>query len=153
MDYFAAPCRCTQCRGSNEFHSRFASRRDWGQFLRYYETFASIRGSFIQSEILNDPDVIEAQVNAPDDEWTPGLPPLFGWSQLVDAVTNVADQLIASRATSDKIKFYPRPEIPAERERKKRKAKKQESGLEAALARGMDLAREQGIDTGQWTYL
>lgn len=143
LDYFAAPCRCAQCRSGS---TDYVSRRDWDQFIRFYETCNSIRGSYCQSAALNDPQVIDLQASAPDSEWEPGPPPLFGWTLLVDAVTNVADQLIASRSAGAKdVKYYPRPVIPAEKERKRRKAAKQEQGLEAAMKRGQDAAR--------WNYL
>lgn len=138
LDYFAAPCQCGQCRRDTAFHVRYASRRDWDQFVRFYETLLNWRGSYLQALFLSDPDVIEVQANASDEDWAPKKPPLFGWTPIIDMLTNIADQLIASRARDpDSVKFYPRPVIPAEAERKKRKAKKQDGGIEAALARGM----------------
>ncbi|SHT52830.1 Uncharacterised protein [Mycobacteroides abscessus subsp. abscessus] len=138
LDYFAAPCQCGQCRRDTAFHARYASRRDWDQFARFYETLLNRRGSYLQAMFLADPDVIEVQASAPDEEWAPQKPPLFGWTPIIEALTNIADQLIASRARDpDSVKFYPRPQVPAEVERKKRKATKQDGGIEAALARGM----------------
>ncbi|WP_131804709.1 MULTISPECIES: hypothetical protein [Mycobacteroides] len=138
LDYFAAPCRCAQCRTGD---TDYVSRRDWDQFIRFYETCNARRGSYCQSAALTDPVVIDLQASAPESDWEPGPPPLFGWSAEIDALTNIADQLIASRSAGSKdVKYYPRPVIPAEKERKKRKANKQDNGLEAALERGRKAA-------------
>ena len=137
LDYFVAPCRCSQCRHDTEFYTRYASRRDWDQFARFWETLLSRRGSYSLSLFLNDPDVIEEQAKAKDSELAAQKPPLFGWTPIIEALTNIADQMIASRARdADSVRFYPRPVIPAEVERKKRKETRQSSGIDDALARG-----------------
>ncbi|WP_195167307.1 hypothetical protein [Mycobacteroides abscessus] len=108
--------------------------------MRFYETFNRVRGSYIQSMVLTDPDVIDVLADASDKDWEPGPPPLFGWTSEIDALTNIADQMIASRAQGEGVKFYPRPVFPAEKERKRRKADKQSKGLEAAMQRGFEAA-------------
>lgn len=139
LDYFAAPCRCSQCRRDTAFHARYASRRDWDQFVRHYETFISIRGSYTQAMFLADPDVIEEQVKVNEEDFAGQKPPLFGWTPIIDVLTNIADQLIASRARDpDTVKFYPRPVIPAAVERKRRKESKRDIGIDAAIARGIE---------------
>ncbi|WZB38303.1 tail assembly chaperone [Mycobacterium phage Bazzle] len=148
LDYFAAPCRCGQCREKygDDVNARYASRRNWDQFIMYYETLLQIRGSFTQSMYLHDPDVIEIQANAKDEDWKAAKPPLFGWTAELDALYFIADQVQAGRVQkADDFKPYPRPELPAEKERKRRKETKVNAGLEAAMARGVEAAK--------WNYL
>lgn len=57
------------------------------------------------------------------------------WWRFTDEMhrlTDIADQLIASRATSDKVKFYPRPVNPAAKLREKFLQEQQEDRIEAA---------------------
>lgn len=112
----------------------------------YYETLLQVRGSYTQAMYLQDPDVIELQASADDSEWRVSKPPLFGWTAELDALYFIADQVQAGRVQkSEDFKPYPRPEIPSEKERKRRKEKKVNSGIEAALARGAEAAK--------WNYL
>lgn len=106
--------------------------RDYSQFLRFYDTFLKVRGSAIQAAYLDDPEVIEAMLEVPTEEWDKiQPPPLFGWSLLVDKVTDLGDQLIASRAhDAKKIKFYPRPKIKAHELRKKKRQGMQDDRIE-----------------------
>lgn len=140
LEYFTQPCQCVWC-----YERPARSTRNWDQFLRFYQTVLGIRGSYTQSAFLNDPEVIEYQVNAPDSEWKSQPPALFRWTAEMDALRDIADQLIAARARDDKVKFYPRPVVPAEKLRKERKARKQSGGIDAAIQRG--------IDANKWNYL
>lgn len=144
LDYFAAPCRCGQCREryGDSVNSRYVSRRPWDQFIIFYETLLSWRGSYVQDMFLNDPEVIDAQASAPDAEWESKAPPLFGWDKTLDALYFIADQVQAGRVRSgDDFKPYPRPVVPAVKERKRRKDHKQDCGIDAALERGLEAAR------------
>ena len=148
LDYFAAPCRCGQCREryGDDLNGRYVSRRSWDQFVIFYETLLSVRGSYTQALFLNDPDVIDAQASAPDGQWEPQPPALFGWSSELDAMYAIADQVQAGRIrNADDFRAFPRPVIPAEKERKRRKEGKQFGGIEAALARG--------DEADKWNYL
>jgi hypothetical protein len=112
----------------------------------FYEGLLSWRGSYTQQEFLNDPEVIDAQASAPEDSWKPQKPPLWGHTRELDALYYIADQVQAGRVRNpDDFKPYPRPVVPAEVERKKRKERKTNSGLEAALARGVEAAK--------WNYI
>lgn len=112
----------------------------------FYETLLTIKGSYTQALYLVDPEVIEIQASAPDKDWEPGSPPLFGFTAEIEAMYHVADQVQASRIQkSEDFKPYPRPVIPAEKVRRRRKESKQGSGIEDALQRGRDAAK--------WNYL
>lgn len=113
----------------------------------FYETLLNWRGSYTQEMFLNDPDVVEVQASASDKDWQPQKAPrLFGFTNEVEAMYFIADQVQAGRVRQEgDFKPYPRPVVPAEVERKKRKQSKQNSGIDAALARGEDAAK--------WNYL
>lgn len=112
----------------------------------FYETLLNWRGSYTQEMFLNDPEVIDVQANASDEDWKPQAPRLFQWTPEIDALYFIADQVQAGRVQrADDFKPFPRPVVPAEKERKRRKQSKQESGIEAALARGEAAAK--------WNYL
>lgn len=148
LDYFAAPCRCGQCqeRYGDYLDFHYVSRRTWDQFVLHYEGLLSWRGSYTQAMFLSDPEVIEAQASAPDDDWKPQKPPLWGWTRELDAMFFVADQVQANRIRNpDDFKPYPRPVVPAEVERRRRKDSVQDTGIEAALARG--------VEADKWNYL
>lgn len=139
LDFFSAPCACGQCRV--RYGLRGASRRTWDQFVSFYEDLLSWRGSYTQAMYLSDPEVIEAQVAAPADEWVSSKPGLWGWTKEMDALYFVADQVQAGRVRdADSFKPYPRPVIPADVERRKRKDTKVSSGIEAAQERGRKAA-------------
>lgn len=110
--------------------------RNWDQFIRFYMTFTQVRGSYIQASQLEDPDVIEAMVNMPASEWDkPHKPALFGWTDVIDKLTDIGDQLIAMRsagADRKKIKWFPRPEVPAVKARKERRMRMQDNLIEKA---------------------
>lgn len=109
----------------------------------FYETLLTWRGSYVQAMFLNDPEVIDLQAKAPDADWKPAAPSLHGWTNEVDAMYNIADQVQASRIRDpDQFKPHPRPIVPAEKERKKRKERKQEGGIEAAIKRGLKAAMQ-----------
>lgn len=93
---------------------------------------------------MEDPDAIEEMLKIPEREWgKTGPPPLFGWSKLIDKLTDLGDQLIAQRASNAKgIKFYPRPRIPAIELRKKRTMNHQDNAIENARRRSRE-RREQ----------
>ncbi|QXO14256.1 tail assembly chaperone [Mycobacterium phage Chaser] len=147
LDYFSAPCRCGQCRERHgDFAARYATRRTWDQFVIFYEALLSWRGSYTQALFLNDPEVIDAQAKASDADWKPQKPGLWQWTKEMDAMYFIADQVQASRIRNpDDFKPFPRPVVPAEAERKKRKERKINSGIEEALARGAEAAK--------WNYL
>ena len=148
LDYFAAPCRCGQCREryGDGLNARYVSRRNWDQFILFYETLLGVRGSYTQAMFLNDPDVIDVQADAPDSEWQSRPPPLFQWTDQLEALYSIADQVQAGRVRRvEDFKPYPRPVVPAAVERKSRKERKQSSGIDAALARG--------IEADKWNYL
>lgn len=71
---------------------------------------------------INDPDVIEAMANA-EDFGRPGKnkPSMFGWTATLSALKDIQDQMIASRGGTH---FVPRPEIPALKEKWRRKDSK-----------------------------
>lgn len=148
LDYFAAPCRCGQClvRYGDDLGVRYVSRRTWDQFIVLYEALLNWKGSLTQALFLADPEVVDAQASASEDDWQPQKPPLWGWSREVEAMYFVADQVQASRIRKpEDFRPYPRPVVPAEVERKRRKASRQDSGIEAALARGAEASK--------WNYL
>lgn len=148
LDFFAAPCRCGQClsRYGADLSVRYVSRRTWDQFVLFYEALLSWRGSYTQAMFLNDPQVIDIQANAPEDDWKPQKPQLWGWTRELDAMYYVADQVQAGRIRNpDDFRPHPRPTVPAEIERKRRKEKKVDRGVEDALARGLEAAK--------WNYL
>lgn len=138
-DYLAAPCRCAWCREryGNDLALRYAPRRTWTQFLMFYESLLNWRGSYTQALYLNDPDVIEAQASAKDEDWKVGKPGLWQWSKEMDALYFIADQVQAGRIRNpDDFRPFVRPVIPSEIVRKRRKEMAQDSGIEAAMARG-----------------
>ncbi|AYB70371.1 tail assembly chaperone [Mycobacterium phage Jubie] len=148
LDYFAAPCRCGQCRERHgDFANRYVSRRTWDQFISHYECLLAWRGSYTQAMYLSDPEVIDMQANAPDEDWkSGGKPGLWQWTKEMDAAYYIADQVQAGRIRNpDDFRPYPRPELPAEKERKRRKERKVNSGIEAALARGAAAAKANWV--------
>lgn len=108
--------------------------RDWGQFLRFYQTVSQITGSYTQAVQVNDPDVIDvmAALKLDEKEWQPKPPPWWRFTDVMHRLTDIADQLIASRASGDDVKFYPRPVNPVAKERKKRTISSQDSAIEKA---------------------
>jgi hypothetical protein len=129
-----------------EYFSDDYPLRNWDQFLRHYETFTKIRGSYLWAAQLTDPELIAEMVALPEKEWSSGSgpPPLFGWNDLLDKLTDVCDQLIASRAQDDKVKFMPRPVVPAVKLRKLRKQDHQYDRVEEA--RRKNLMRRQAAN-------
>lgn len=122
LEFFLSPCRCRQCSG------RQWVLRDWDQFIRLYQSVSQITGSYTQAMQINDPDVIDALCAIKQDE-TPQPPPWWRFTDTMHRLTDIADQLIAARATGDDVKFYPRPRNPAAKEKKRRII----SGLENAI--------------------
>lgn len=76
----------------------------------------------------------------PEKEWSKtGPPPLFGWSRVIDKITDLGDQLIAQRAAGSKgIRFYPRPRVPAVELRKQRAMNRQDDAIEQARNRARE---------------
>jgi hypothetical protein len=105
--------------------------RNWDQFLRLYQTVSQITGSYTQAAQIQDPDVIEVLVSIKPDD-TPKPPPWWRFTDEMHRLTDIADQLIASRAQSADVKFYPRPVNPAVKERKKRIISKQDDDIAKA---------------------
>lgn len=98
---------------------RYASRRGrtLSQFLRNCDTLSRIQGGFLWAEMQSDPEVVEQMAKLLDGK--PSKPPLFGWTAVIDRLTNIGDQLIAQRANDpSKAEFYPRPVIPVLKHRK-----------------------------------
>jgi hypothetical protein len=64
---------------------------------------------------MEDEEAIQQMLKIPESEWQKvGPPPLFGWSRIMERLTDLGDQLIASRASNPKsVQFFPRPKIPA----------------------------------------
>jgi hypothetical protein len=116
------PCRCKGCAG------RVWELRNWDQFLRLYQTVTQITGSYTQAVQINDPDVIEALSSMKADE-TPKPPPWWRFTDDMHRLTDIADQLIASRAQSADVKFYPRPVNPAVKARQHRIISTQEDAI------------------------
>lgn len=149
LDYFAAPCRCGQCKERYGTHpnGRYVTRRTWDQFLSFYETLLSVRGSYVQSMYMTDPDVIKAQLEIPDEDWRkPYKPPLFGWTKEIEALYHLSDQVQAGRVReADQFKPHPRPVIPVEQERKARRERKQTGGVDEAMQRGLEMAAVRGL--------
>lgn len=128
LEFFLSPCRCQQCA------DRVWALRDWSQFFRFYTTLSQITGSYTQAMQINDPDVIEqiASMRPDAEDWKPQPPRWWRFTDEIHALTNIADQLIASRAHGDDVKFYPRPVNPAAKERKRRQLAAQDDVIERA---------------------
>lgn len=117
--------------------------RNWDQFLRLYHTLLKIQGSYTWASYMEDPEAIDEMLKIPEKEWSKsGPPPLFGWSNMLDRMTDLGDQLIASRASDKKVRYYPRPRIPAIEARKQRGDNRREDAIEAARRRSRE-RREQ----------
>lgn len=125
LEFFLAPCRCVQCAG------RVWELRNWDQFLRMYQTVSQITGSYTQAVQINDPEVIDVLASIKPDE-TPQPPPWWRFNDVMHRLTDIADQLIASRAHGNDVKFYPRPVNPAVKERKKRVIDSQNDAINKA---------------------
>lgn len=99
-----------------------------------YESVSQITGSYTQSMQVNDPDVIQklVEMKPNKDEWKSLPPRWWRFDDVMHKLTDIADQLIASRAQSDDVKFYPRPVNPAVKARKAHMEKLQEDRIEAA---------------------
>lgn len=126
LEFFLTPCRCRKCS------RRQWELRNWDQFKRFYFTVSQITGSYTQSMQVNDPDVIEVfcSVKTGDKHWVSKPPPWWRFTDTVHKLTDIADQLIASRARGDDVKFYPRPVNPAAKERKRRGEEVQDDVIE-----------------------
>lgn len=112
--------------------------RTWDQFISFYLTLRQKKGSYCAALYLLDPEVIEEQCKIPEAEWQKRHPPpLLFWDDHLDRLTDLGDQLIASRS-SGKPKFYPRPEVPAVRVRLERKMNRQEDLIELSRRRNAE---------------
>jgi hypothetical protein len=113
--------------------------RNWDQLIRFYHTFLKVQGSYIWSAYMEDPQAIEEMLKIPQSEWSKaGPPPLFGWSNVIDKLTDLGDQMIAQRATDKKVRFYPRPRIPAIEMRKKLSNQSRDDAIEASRRRNRE---------------
>lgn len=107
--------------------------RNWDQFFRLYHTVAQVTGSYTQAEQINDPDVIDALCSVrSEDDWKIQPPRWWRFTDEMHRLTDIADQLIASRAHGDKVKFYPRPVNKAAKERNRRQQQQQDDRIEQA---------------------
>jgi hypothetical protein len=98
-----------------------------------YMTLSQVTGSYTQAVQINDPQVIEEiAAMRSEDDWKPQPPRWWRFTDEMHALTNIADQLIASRAHGDDVKFYPRPVNPAAKERKRRQLAAQDDVIERA---------------------
>lgn len=95
---------------------------------------SQVTGSYTQSVQVNDPDVIEqlCDMRLSDDEWKPKPPRWWRFTDELHKLTDIADQLIASRASGKDVKFYPRPINPAASERKRRQLAAQDDVIQRA---------------------
>ena len=108
-----------------------------------YFTVSQITGSYTQAAQINDPDVIEQMcLMRSDKDWTPKPPPWWRFTDTMHRLTDIADQLIASRAHGDNVKFYPRPVNAAAKERERRSIAMQDDLIEKA--RRASAEREAG---------
>lgn len=130
LEFFLAPCPC--CKG------RDWQLRNWDQFSRFYFTVSQITGSMTQAMQINDPDVIEQMcLMQKSTDWSVSKPPpWWRFDDKMHRLTDIADQLIASRAQSDKVKFYPRPVNAALKERERRSIAMQDDLIEKARTAG-----------------
>lgn len=137
-----SPCRCSQCGG------RDWAVRDWEQFKRFYTTISQITGSYTQAVQLSDPEVIEhfCKMKMEKSDYTPKPPPWWRFDDVMHRLTDIADQLIASRAHGDDVKFYPRPVNPAAKERKRRLEARQDDVIERSRQANRERRlRENGL--------
>lgn len=106
--------------------------RNWSQFLRFYQTVSQITGSLTQSVQISDPEVIEAlcELKPGDRAVGPQPPRWWRFDDVMHRLTDIADQLIASRAHGDSVKFYPRPVNVAAKERQRRSELQQDDLIE-----------------------
>lgn len=119
--------------------------RSWDQFLRFYETVARITGSYTQSVQVNDPEVVEAVANMPPsrDEGKSQPPAWWRFDAVMHRLTDIADQLIASRARDENVKFYPRPVNPAAKARRERVISKQDDAIERSRRANAERRKKQ----------
>jgi hypothetical protein len=94
--------------------------RPWDQFLRFYDTLASLEGSAVFEAQLLDPDVIEEMASMKNPPKA-SPPRLFGWTKEYAALRDLLDQTIAGQGGK---KFTPRPRVPGLELRWKRKDEK-----------------------------
>lgn len=98
----------------------YRSGHTLGQLLRFWETSSGVRGSYCFAAQNQDPESIEIIATLLKDDGKPSAPPLFGWTEEIDRLVNIGDQLIANRGGDPKkVKFYPRPILPAFSHRKR----------------------------------
>lgn len=113
--------------------------RNWGQFMRLYQTVSQVTGSYTQALQINDPDVIDAMCEIRmEDDGKPHPPRWWRFTDEMHRLTDIADQLIASRAHGEGVKFYPRPINPAAKERKRRMERVQDDKIEQARRANME---------------
>lgn len=120
--------------------------RNWDQFMRLYLTVSQVTGSYTQAVQVTDPDVIEmlASGRVSAEESKPQPPRWWRFTDEMHRLTDIADQLIASRAQGDKVKFYPRPVNPAAKERKRRVEQSQVDVIERSRRANKE---RRGLDT------
>lgn len=100
--------------------------------MRFYQSVSQITGSYTQALQINDPDVIKqiCEMQASRDQKV--VPPWWRFTDSLHKLTDIADQLIASRAHGDDVKFYPRPKNPAFKAREAYRQQAQDDKIEAS---------------------
>lgn len=108
--------------------------------MRLYQTVSQITGSYTQSLQVNDPEVIDlmCDMRPSDSDWKPKPPRWWRFTDEMHRLTDIADQLIASRAHGTDVKFYPRPVNPAVKERQRRMERIQDDKIEQARRANME---------------
>ena len=108
--------------------------RNWGQFRRLYESVSQVTGSLTQSLQIADPDVIAklCELRPDKGEYMAAPPRWWRFDDVMHRLTDIADQLIASRAHGEDVKFYPRPVNPAAKARHRHVISSQDDAIEAA---------------------
>lgn len=111
-------------------------------------TVAKITGSYTQASQLSDPDVIEqiCSLGRSELDWKPKPPDWWRFTDEMHRLTDIADQLIASRAHGDDVKFYPRPVNMALKERNRRLESAQDDVIERSRQANRERRlRENGL--------
>lgn len=114
--------------------------RPWDEFNRHFARIQGIEGSALYAALHEDPEVIDYLANQPKpSSKIKARPALFGWTALHGLVASVADQEIASRASTSNQKnptWMPRPVLPYTAVRNKKNDSRLSAGIERAMALG-----------------
>lgn len=96
---------------------------------------SQVTGSYTQASQINDPEVIEelCSMRLSEEDSKPKPPRWWRFTDEMHRLTDIADQLIASRAQGSKdVKFYPRPVNVAAKERQRRQLAAQDDVIQRA---------------------